>query len=55
MLLATAQPKEAVAATNSPVPAIILEDFKLTGDLHGNEATFNLTANARLMLGGKAV
>src|SRR5215472_15949070 len=29
-------------------PAITLEDFKLTGDLSGDQATFTLTATARV-------
>src|SRR4051794_8432948 len=47
LLLATAHAKEPPTLTNSPAP-IILEDFKLIGDLRGDQATFTLTATARV-------
>ena len=34
--------------TNPPPPSVTLEDFKLSGDLGGDRATFTLTATARV-------
>jgi hypothetical protein len=48
LLLAIAHANEPLAPTNAPAPAIMLEDFKLTGDLHSDQATFTLTATARV-------
>lgn len=43
---ASTRPKTAVTATNAPLPAVTLQDFKLLGDFSGERAVFTLAANA---------
>src|SRR5262249_28907629 len=40
--------KESQRMTNASPDAAILDDFKLTGDLTGDQASFSLTATARV-------
>src|ERR1051325_9528702 len=48
LAVATVQATPAASATNPPPPSVMLQDFKLVGDLSGDRAVFTLDAIANV-------